>query len=226
MNRKMLFWMSLVIALVTCSATSAWADTLAFDSMTAIPTPFGSTTPYDITAIGNLDWELPGVDEKSGGTVIPWIHGQSAYAEGPGDYPAFAYTNGTTSGSATVSSKYAYTTPYTMLALPAGSGQITVWLGDGGPAPYGESSCNVWFDGDYPASLVTHTIPNNSRQMMVFDYQTASPRTVWVSSDAGAGAWNVGWFGVAVSGVPEPSTVTLLGIGLTGLLAYAWRKRC
>jgi len=31
--------------------------------------------------------------------------------------------------------------------------------------------------------------------------------------------------GLQVSSIPEPSTIVLLGLGISGLLAYAWRKR-
>jgi hypothetical protein len=30
---------------------------------------------------------------------------------------------------------------------------------------------------------------------------------------------------VQMSGTPEPATLTLLGIGIAGMAAYAWRRR-
>jgi hypothetical protein len=224
MNRKMFGLVAVGIALMALGATSAHADSLTFNSMTAIPTPF-SGTPYNITALGNLDWIMPGVDEKADTSIIPDPSGVAAQADGPGDYPAFTYTNGKwNAGTQTATAKYNYPTPYAQLSMPAGSGQIMLWCGDGGSAPFTPSTVNAWLDGDYPASLVTRTLSNNSRQLAVFDYNLSAPRGIWLSSDPN-GAVNAGWFAVAVSSIPEPSCIVLTSTGVLGLLAYAWRKR-
>ena len=50
------------------------------------------------------------------------------------------------------------------------------------------------------------------------------PRIMWGSTSSAArgdGNYNLVKFEI----IPEPSTITLLGIGLIGLLCYAWRKR-
>lgn len=58
------------------------------------------------------------------------------------------------------------------------------------------------------------------------DVTPVSNKTVYLGVQPGGVAWFTGSLDqLTVSQVPEPAALTLLGSGLLGLLAYAWRKR-
>jgi hypothetical protein len=52
------------------------------------------------------------------------------------------------------------------------------------------------------------------------DYSTDTAQTLTFNMN-----YNAGLFAMAVSSVPEPSTMILLGLGLLALPVHIWRKR-
>ena len=68
-----------------------------------------------------------------------------------------------------------------------------------------------------------------SANYALWEGQTSSTLKVTLvgkkTGETGGTSGNVGLAGIQIVQVPEPSTVVLLGMGVLGLLAYAWRKR-
>lgn len=224
MSRKLisvLFVLSLTVAVSpTAIVTPAWGDTLTLDSLTTLG---GAAGPFDITAAGNLDWIVYGVTNKAGGAAIG--SASSGGIGSDGSYPSFSYTDGvavgsygTTEPNARAVYLFGWTAQSVPISLPAGSsGTVTVWSATGG------------LEDNYTATLGSLTASYTQNAPVyyakaVFSFHTDTAQTLtWTGTAPNGG--NVGLFALAVSTVPEPSTITLLATGLFGLLCYAWRKR-
>ena len=221
MNRKLMSAMWVVFVMLLCSIPSVWGNTLSLESA-AIPNPFGTTTPYNISAAGSIDWVLPGIDRKSGGTALQTETGDGPYTMpyAPSLYPdstqpRFSYTDGTNVGSATVTAYYDYPVPHNNISLAAGSGNITVWWGSGGGTGTPNSMFYAWFDDAHDSSVISQSATTGDMAEVTVHYELDAPRTIDVCSVVGTGGYNAGWFGIAVgvSPVPEPGTLTLLTCG-------------
>jgi hypothetical protein len=134
--------------------------------------------------------------------------------------PAFSFTDGEDpTSSAFLRSDIAYNGVATDISLPAGSGSLSVWwvyvpINEGG------SQFTVAFDGgaSYTVPLVPFAEKEAPRKTVIH-WQTDTAQTLHLSAIPTAG-----FNAIAVSAIPEPGTLTLLGVGLLGL-AFVWRKR-
>lgn len=229
MNRKF-FSVLLAAIAVTALATPVWGSSLSIASDTAIEYPYASD-PVDITAVGNLDWVVFAYAEKGGATAIgvnnPAIN-DWAVLETYGSatdwlaWPAnpspilFSYTDGfdlRPTGTGVAAGMEGGLGSQTHIALPAGSGQISIWWGwavQPGPATF-----TLTF-----ADSTTVTDSQYDQFRTVVNYSTATAQTLTFDMNEYAGV-----MAIAVSTVPEPSSLVFLGSSLVGLLAYAWRKR-
>ena len=75
-----------------------------------------------------------------------------------------------------------------------------------------------------------HAMPYTGTFTLMTGTFTATAETMTLVLGGGdafreAGDCAINYDLVAITSVPEPSTLSLLGVGLAGLLAYAWRKR-
>ena len=86
----------------------------------------------DISVMGDVDWWIAGVDEKSGGTAITVTGGTTSTSTGA---PIFKFNDGTTNtGNQQLTSQYNFGTiipPLITVTIPAGSGRVSVWVGTG-----------------------------------------------------------------------------------------------
>lgn len=228
MNHRVISVFLVLLAVIAC-APQVWGSTISLNSEEEYAIPYAGD-PYDITAAGNLDWVVTYYAEKAGGTAIATTPpGNTAeYLTSPAGgyfpvsgFPTFSWTDGS----------YQPATPFvgwggiiqgngvdtgvaTTIAVPAGSGQLTVWWAYAvAPEP---AAFTVTFDDS-----TSYTTPGtNSALKTVLDYNTATDQTLTFQTNPYAGI-----FAIAISTVPEPGTLVLLGSGLVGLIAYAWRKR-
>jgi hypothetical protein len=228
MNHKVISVFLVALAMVAC-VTQSQGSSLSVASQETIPYPHAGD-PYDISSVGNLDWVVACYSEKADSTAIVtqapdnWTLLETTPVVGSYDpnsgYPQFAWTDGFGGASAGAVSGI-YTSDGTgtnnvgaHIAVPAGSGQITVWwvYAIAGSDP----SFMVTFDD---ATTVT-AVGTPDFMKTVVNYSTDTAQTLAFNMNV-----NAGFHAMAVSSVPEPSTLVLFGFGLIGLTVAAWRKR-
>jgi hypothetical protein len=195
--------------------------------------------PTDITTVGNLDWVVIDYSEKADATAITTYNGgNTALLEvNPWDtwepstgFPTFNWSDGfnlqmtdpanPAPAGITRSDDPDPAAPRvsTHIAIPAGSGQLTVWwvYAMAGGVEGGMPAFTTSF-----ADGTTLTVDGGPDvRKTVVDYSTDTAQTLTFNMN-----YNAGLFAMAVSSVPEPSTMILLGLGLLALPVHIWRKR-
>jgi hypothetical protein len=213
-----------VLACVAC-APQARGSTLSLASESSYAIPY-SDAPFDITAAGNLDWVVTYYSEKAGGTAITTTaqnsaeyetHPQGFWLPNTG-YPTFSWTDGFNDPQTAAVAGLIYGDGVngvgTHIALPAGSGTISVWW------VWAVAGGNASFTASFDDGTSYVAPDTNSALKTVLNYSTETSQTLTFQTNGYAGV-----FAMAVSTVPEPGTLVLLALGLLGLSACAWRKR-
>jgi hypothetical protein len=228
MNRRFMLLLSVLTASVAVAAP-AWGESiLSLAGETSFSLPYTGPA-FDISAEGNLDWIVVNKNQKNATDIIATYldaniliqaNQMFVYADnGVPDYPpAFAYTGGRNNTSATYErADYLFDYCSTTLQLPAGSGTFSLWWTWGQTNP---GNANFYLNFDDGASYASPDGFNYlDPRKTVINWQTDTPQTLHFSSNVPAGLW-----AMAVSQVPEPGTLTLLGFIFLGLVVYAWRK--
>lgn len=232
MNRKSLITISLAIFCLAIASPVMGGSILSFVSDTPYPLPWPDGTPaFDITAEGNLDWLIINQDQKANANAIATQAGTNLPTTAPGLHqyglyppvvnpPAFSFTDGQDPTSATyLRADIVLFNVATDISLPAGSGSLTFWWVYV-PTDENGSQFTVAFDGgaSYTVPLVPYAEMEKPRKTVIH-WENDTAQTLHFTS-----VYSAGFNAIAVSAVPEPGTLTLLGIGLLGL-GYIWRKR-
>jgi hypothetical protein len=243
MRRK---WVGLLIFAWAAAGgmSPAWGSMLSLESQTTYGiSPFTGLTP-NITTVGNLDWVVVDNGEKVNSAVIATQdgdgsgYGNSALFEtGPyndwsagNGYPTFFWTDSFNNAyqkpesGAPGNAGFQAGNPFvddgsrlgTHIALPAGSGQLTVWWCWGintGETPQ--------FTTTFDDSTSLTVVGGPDARVSVVNYSTDTAQTLTFGMNRAAGI-----FAMAVSHeVPEPGTLVLLASSMIGMMIFAWRKR-
>jgi hypothetical protein len=229
MSRKLMSVLSVLLATIAFQpqawSTAARCDTLQIVSDTSLPFPY-SGDPQNLTAAGNLDWALVGINEKAGGTAIQTLgHGDVGadwqWNTLSGADPLFSYTDGDSAYgdvvNASVKANYRGSFGYANIAVPVGAGTVTVWAEDF----YASDTWSASLNDSANATVTASGAISQDMRKIVFSYQADAARTFsW------GGGSTIGIYGIAVStATPEPTTLILIVTGLLSLLAYVWKKR-
>ena len=166
------------------------------------------------------DWLLGSGNTKLGSSIT---YTTTAAAVTDTSYPNFTYFNGTSPTSATDENSYYRLTSSSPLnifiPLPQGSGQVSLWIGN--QVNNNLSSFTANFP-DTPATdfstLFGGSFASPTSEKWLLNYDSSVAQTMTVTITTGSGSNNSGFFAVAVSQVPEPSTFLFGLIGLAGLL--------
>ena len=228
MRNALSTWRSscICIAALAVSCTALRASSVILD-------PGISPNPHPINRTGSgesftltpslTDWLLGNGNRKLGGMITTSAPSGNASF---GDYPNYTYTNGTSPMFATdENSTYQFiNTGGTMsifFPLQAGSGQIILWLGV-------SSNNSASFTADFadtPGIDFSIGFGNSVSEEFFLDYTSTVAQTLTVTLSPGTNS-NVGFFAVAVSPVPEGSSIAYLALGGCGMaLASLYRRR-
>lgn len=215
---------------LSAGALRAVADSITLDYLTpytAIPASWW-TEGIDLTTLpDNSDWLLGSGNRKLGGTALSTTC-TNTYREA--SWPTCTYTGG-------VSPPYAanedamFTWPggnggFDLTAhVGPGSGSLTIWMYQG-TYNWGELSADLASTAG--ADLVLEMGPNGGllgAQQIVLKYTSAINQDLTIHTATANNYSPYGFFAAALTPVPEPGALSLLGCGAAGLLAYAWRRR-
>jgi hypothetical protein len=229
MSRKMIS-LVVVVGCVFLAAPFASGASISIGSVTATT----GDSLFDLTAAGTTDWALPYCSEKAGGTTIATLDGVNGYLAETrnyytdGTFPNFSYTDGSagstwgTSSSGEGGQEYTDVSHSGTINLAAGSGTIHAWL---------NTWCLEHTAGTFVATFADSTsvsmvMPGSGiMQDIVLNYSTDTAQSLTITVGNTGTYGNAGFAALAVSQVPEPGTLVLIGTGLMGLVCYAWRKR-
>lgn len=137
--------------------------------------------------------------------------GISAYDDAPGAYDHCAFDLSLRSDGALWMWQGGTT------AQIAGAYTLNAWNKLTVDINFATDRCSVSVDGILKASDLVFAAGDLAK------VQKIEMQSWWNSSTGGPGRG--GFDNLVVTSVPEPSTISLVAMGLVGLLAYAWRKR-
>jgi hypothetical protein len=87
----------------------------------------------------------------------------------------------------------------------------------------GELSIDLFEAG---APVQSFTIPNrNTSDYLFYGFESTVPFDAFILQGAGDGRFGLDNLRFELASVPEPGTLTLLGLGALGLMGYRWRQR-
>lgn len=225
------------IALAVLTVLLAFDSTFCASVLTEpMVTALAADSAFDISALGTADWIMPGVTDKSGGTVLA-INGSSTGAPTPGlndsvgfliGAPVFAFYDGTSPlFSAGITSHFEFFTSgeFTITAAVRPVPQtLTVFFGASNAGTATSTRVRASLSGGAPADNLSTGYTSFSAKFMRWDYTfsstTATTLSLLVTKYADYGT-STGIFAAAVA-VPEPATPWLL---LVGSVACVWMMR-
>ena len=238
-----------VIALFVAAA-GVYGETVTGVLTSGISSP---SSPIDISA-GATDWAYYGkqggvtsgsvtlfaADVKSGGagsfSSVTAIGKTSDWTAGTGDDSQnyLSFSGGTPNASSTADRHFIYTTTsesftHTLLAT---SETLTIYLTDAAPNPINSVDLTATLGSStYSAAKVTlpHAYDSSHTYgaLCLTVSGTVGEVLTFTMTNEGGNNSSIGIQAatVTINSVPEPHTASLIGSGLFGLLAYAWRKQ-
>lgn len=207
--------LALTVSTPATSLTQAGGVT---ESISATSVALRGSQLQDITVMGDVDWWIAGVDEKSGGTAITVTGGTVSTSTGA---PVFKFNDGTTNaGDQQLTSQYQFGTtipPLITVAIPAGSGRVSVWVGTG-------SVNDATFSAAFGLNF-TGLINFSGDDRFDIDFVAASATTMAITlvrgSNADAGVYAVALATDAIlTGTPAPDILWWPTTEATGTNIY------